>query len=186
MGEELQEFDGYKGVWRTVGGRRIFIRNGEGLSSAMKRSGKFTKSKKSDIIEGAKNIGKLKDEDVSRNVKKGIKDIDNKKYDDGTYDINTKKLVSFNEGYQATFQQLGDKYTDKEFGALVKKYSSMTDGKVYAGKFGGSPEVSFHFKNEKDAIEICEKYNQVSYWDWKTMSEIKNKKYKKGKGNDYA
>lgn len=30
-----------KGVWRTVGGRRIFIADGEDLESAMKKSGKF-------------------------------------------------------------------------------------------------------------------------------------------------
>lgn len=29
------------GVWRTVGGRRIFIKDGEDLSTAMKNSGKF-------------------------------------------------------------------------------------------------------------------------------------------------
>ena len=29
------------GVWRTVGGRRIFIRDGQSLSDAMKKSGKF-------------------------------------------------------------------------------------------------------------------------------------------------
>lgn len=34
------------GVWRTVGGRRIFIRDGEDLSNAMKRSGKFKSTKK--------------------------------------------------------------------------------------------------------------------------------------------
>ena len=37
------------GVWRTVAGRHIFIRNGQSLSSAMKKSGKFknaTKNKK--------------------------------------------------------------------------------------------------------------------------------------------
>ena len=42
--------DGYTGVWRTVGGRRIFIRNGESLDVAMQRSGKFG-NKKSNIIE---------------------------------------------------------------------------------------------------------------------------------------
>lgn len=186
MAEDLVEFEGYRGRWRTVGGRRIFIRDKEGLVSAMKRSGKFTKKQKSDIIDSTKNVGKGKSEDIAKDVKSKVKEISSDKYEDGTYDINTKKAVEFNDGYQATFQQLGDKYTDKEFGELINKYSSMTDGKVYAGKFGGSPEVSFHFKNEKDAIEICEKYNQVSYWDWKTMSEIKNKKYKKGRGNDYA
>lgn len=34
------------GVWRTVGGRRIFIRDGQSLASAMKSSGKFGKKKK--------------------------------------------------------------------------------------------------------------------------------------------
>lgn len=33
------------GVWRTVGGRRIFIKDGEDLESAMKNSGKFEKKK---------------------------------------------------------------------------------------------------------------------------------------------
>jgi hypothetical protein len=31
------------GVWRTVGGRRIFIKDGEDLETAMKKSGKFKK-----------------------------------------------------------------------------------------------------------------------------------------------
>lgn len=35
-----------KGVWRTVGGRRIFIKDGEDLSTAMKESGKFNTTKK--------------------------------------------------------------------------------------------------------------------------------------------
>lgn len=30
------------GVWRTIGGRRIFIKNGQDLKSAMKESGKFS------------------------------------------------------------------------------------------------------------------------------------------------
>lgn len=33
--------DDIGGVWRTVGGRRIFIKDGEDLSTAMKESGKF-------------------------------------------------------------------------------------------------------------------------------------------------
>lgn len=34
------------GVWRTIGGRRVFIKEGQSLSDAMKESGKFPKSKK--------------------------------------------------------------------------------------------------------------------------------------------
>src|SRR5574344_1181087 len=34
------------GVWRTVGGRRIFIKEGQSLSDAMRNSGKFENSQK--------------------------------------------------------------------------------------------------------------------------------------------
>lgn len=36
------------GVWRTVGGRRIFIKEGQDLASAMKESGKFSEEGKND------------------------------------------------------------------------------------------------------------------------------------------
>jgi len=39
----MAEFNGKQGVWRTVGGRRIFIVNGQDLPTAMKESGKFKK-----------------------------------------------------------------------------------------------------------------------------------------------
>ena len=43
-------FNGKTGVWRTVGGRRIFIATGESLEEAMRKSGKFGKSSKSSTI----------------------------------------------------------------------------------------------------------------------------------------
>lgn len=45
--------DDIGGVWRTVGGRRIFIKDGQDLASAMKESGKF-KSNKINQIESLK------------------------------------------------------------------------------------------------------------------------------------
>lgn len=35
-----------KGVWRTIGGRRVFIKEGQDLASAMKESGKFKSARK--------------------------------------------------------------------------------------------------------------------------------------------
>lgn len=189
------------GVWRTVGGRRIFIKDGQSVQDAMKKSGKFdnvrkknqkedkkeSKEKNKNFTEKDENdIIKKDSEELTKYINDNVKELGSSKYEDGTYNINSKESVNFENGFQATFQQLGDKYSDKEFGDLVKKYSEMTDGKVYAGKFGGSPEISFHFDNEEDAIKICNEFNQVSYWDWKNMKEIKNKNYKKGKGNDYV
>lgn len=50
------------GVWRTVGGRRIFIKDGEDLETAMKNSGKFVNKKekwdKNKIMERYRQIKK--------------------------------------------------------------------------------------------------------------------------------
>lgn len=42
----MKKYDETEGVWRTVGGRRIFIKNGQSLSEAMIESGKFPKRSK--------------------------------------------------------------------------------------------------------------------------------------------
>ena len=39
-----KKYDESEGVWRTIGGRRVFIRKGQSLSEAMKDSGKFKKT----------------------------------------------------------------------------------------------------------------------------------------------
>lgn len=44
------------GVWRTFGGRRVFIKNGQDLATAMKESGKF---KKQGILNNADINNKL-------------------------------------------------------------------------------------------------------------------------------
>ena len=41
----MKKYDEKDGVWRTIGGRKVFIRNGQSLKDAMKESGKFEKQK---------------------------------------------------------------------------------------------------------------------------------------------
>ena len=41
MAKDLVEFNGKKGVWRTISGRKVFIAEGESLRDAMRTSGKF-------------------------------------------------------------------------------------------------------------------------------------------------
>lgn len=38
------------GVWRTIGGRRVFIKDGQSLTDAMRESGKFSDSEKADKV----------------------------------------------------------------------------------------------------------------------------------------
>ena len=47
----MKKYDEKDGVWRTVGGRRIFIKNGQSLSDAMIKSGKFKRYIDSDSID---------------------------------------------------------------------------------------------------------------------------------------
>lgn len=54
-----KDIEGYEGVWRTIRGNRVFIRTGEGLESAMKRSGKFGKEKsKENIVKQINDLSK--------------------------------------------------------------------------------------------------------------------------------
>ena len=55
----MAEFNGKQGVWRTIGGRKVFIVNGQDLPTAMKLSGKFTKEKTPKIEEEEKNMGDI-------------------------------------------------------------------------------------------------------------------------------
>ena len=69
-------FDDGDGVWRTIGGKHIFIRDGESLSSAMKRSGKFKlSSKKKEVKDESKSFN-----DLANETNKGLTKDENKKF----------------------------------------------------------------------------------------------------------
>lgn len=61
------KIDGVQGVWRTIGGRRVFIKDGQNLSDAMKESGKFKLSKKQ------KEAGDRLNEKARKNAEDDIK-----------------------------------------------------------------------------------------------------------------
>ena len=65
------------GVWRTVGGRRIFIRDGQSLSDAMKSSGKFKgKTAKQKVEEGKKKLAEsYSDEELDQEIKSYQKEL---------------------------------------------------------------------------------------------------------------
>ena len=54
----MKDEQGFEGVWRTVRGRRVFIRSGEELGKAMERSGKFKnlKMSKEEILNQYRRI----------------------------------------------------------------------------------------------------------------------------------
>ena len=64
----MAEHNGVSGVWRTVGGRKVFIEDGEDLETAMKKSGKFKKAEKSEEEELKDVMDKIKEEMEDQNL----------------------------------------------------------------------------------------------------------------------
>lgn len=67
-------YNGEEGIFRTIGGRKIFIRDGESLSSAMQRSGKF-KTQKNENEHDFKKLNKQIDEENNKKADETIKGI---------------------------------------------------------------------------------------------------------------
>ena len=54
--------DDIGGVWRTIGGRRVFIKDGQDLASAMKESGKFNNQKQQELKKAKEKMEELERE----------------------------------------------------------------------------------------------------------------------------
>lgn len=172
--------------WFTMNGKHIPIFEGESKADAVNRSiAKDNEDKKQADIQRnkdeAKKFNAIQVEQskqattqIQSEHRKAIADLSSDKYEDGTYDIKTKKAKEFPNGYQATFCQIGDDYSDKDYAGKVNECLKISsDGNTYAGKFGGTPEISFHCKDKQQAIDYASKNNQVSIWDWENGLTIK-------------
>ena len=93
------------GVWRTVGGRRIFIKDGQDLSDAMKESGKFN-NKKEDELTGHASL-----EEWAKALDRDIYSTE-ESYDDEYETYGEFELAQFEEEIQAIKEFTGFEYSD--------------------------------------------------------------------------
>lgn len=121
--------DDIGGVWRTIGGRRVFIKDGQSMSEAMKESGKF----KNKAL--GKGLNDLKQEEPNgEGVKELFGEDDNKKQiDKETSEMNNKDLKetydtleSNDNSYEAN--KIREEY-DKRYGKQQDDYTP-SDEKV--------------------------------------------------------
>ena len=134
-------------------------------------------------------IEKLRRYFFSRNIYKS--DLSKEKYrhlkrnkenftvkEDGTYDMHSHKKISFNEGYQVSFETNFDHYSNSEYDEIAYKMSLISDNHIYLGVYNSIPEMSFYFNDYELANVISIIFNQTSIWDWSKNDEIKNVYYK--------
>ena len=131
----MEKFNENEGVWRTIGGRRVFIRTGQSLSDAMRESGKFkTKS------------GKVKKEDSSKEVKE--ENIDKE-----------EKNLSRAEKNKGLYEQL-EKEQKKDIPMeltsveLKEKYGTDNVDLINAGK---EKENRVKLKKENTGVQLSQK-----------------------------
>ena len=132
-----QDFDKEDGVWRTVGGRRIFIRNGQSLSDAMKESGKFSRVAKNQELY-------KKTEKESKDIEEKLKDKEDKKTDSNNIEAKDLKegtpyTINYGNGIEKTAIFIG-----KDEDGINRFY----DGEGVEGNFG----LSDKFLNENKMI----------------------------------
>lgn len=149
----MEKFNEGDGVWRTIGGRRVFIRTGQSLSDAMRESGKFkTKS------------GKVKKEDSSKeakeeNIDKEEKNLSRAEKNKGLYEQlekEQKKDISTNDAvkdflqadtgnWNSMNQNQRDKQCEKILNDFEKKYGNKLEDKDFRKEvLDGLEDKNFH------------------------------------------
>lgn len=142
--------------WITIRGNHVFVEDGENPMNAFIRQ------------KGGKTNNYKKEHETA------INELKKDKYEDGTYNLNTMKQINYTNGFQVTFSQIGDNYNDAEYEQKVNEFLKVSSDKIVsAGKFEGTPEISFNVKDKNTAIKLAKKYNQISIWDWKEQKEIR-------------
>lgn len=124
------------GVWRTIGGRRVFIRTGQSLSDAMKESGKFKTKMNEKAVKGAR------EEDLKEQYKDSLNNVSKMEYNGEI----TK------EEYDKAVENINKAYIDKrnEYVGIQKedKFYTRKDGTKEYDPYKGT-----RFEKKYDSVE---------------------------------
>lgn len=125
-----KRYDKEEGVWRTIGGRRVFIKTGQKLSDAMRESGKFKTKMNEEAVKGAR------EEDLKDQHKDSLNNVSKMEYNgEITRDEYDEAIKNINKEYKN--RKVGDKFYTRKDGTkeydpykgtrFEKKYDSMED-----------------------------------------------------------
>lgn len=137
------------GVWRTVGGRRIFIKDGEDLETAMKKSGKFKKEeiKDKNKKETNKNIIDKSTEEFSKKI------MNQDKESAIVFDDNGKQII-FKDGEQHKVEFKGKELEQLKDMNFTHNHPTTSD---YDSTFSKQDLMFAYDNNLKSMITINQK-----------------------------
>lgn len=133
------------GVWRTISGRRVFIRSGQSISSAMKASGKFKKAGKSKTKMQEMAVKGAPEKDLKEQYKQSLNEVSKMEYDGkinkdeyekAVKNINDNYINKRNE-YNGTDTKTGGSKNEFTREELKSKYGTDNTDVINAGKEKG-------------------------------------------------
>lgn len=141
----MASFNDGDGVWRTISGRHIFIRNGQSISSAMKASGKFKKTgrNKKTVSKTPNTISKEEYDKMPRDYKGTLREL-----------VDTAEFRGENKA------ELIKQYTDKGYDvdkdktvlSLEKGGTTLKPVKIEEKSTSNSNEIKYRFKDDNGKI----------------------------------
>ena len=173
------------GVWRTVGGRRIFIKDGEDLETAMKNSGKFGDGTNKDYSK--MNIQQLQqklDKDVeeyfSKNNIKEAEGIKTMGFGDGLKDMDEewkKQQLSYiaelNDDYNSNIMSINYKKDDTTHGSsfiendydmgMLTYQNNLKDKETYTKTMQSNIKTGHLTKVDDNNIEKATTYHEYAH-----------------------
>ena len=169
------------GVWRTVGGRRIFIKDGEDLATAMKNSGKFNNEKtKEEKAEESVLIKQKRDEITKKIVKGGLSEEEYKKLKEEKDKLTEKKKQLDKDLTENDLKEARHRLEQKKYDDKKTKINKVEEDKIYNKLVKDNEnnlnkelnDILGNIEREEDEYGISSQYlDEISS---KTMEKINN------------
>jgi len=87
---------------------------------------------------------------------------------DGTYNLDTMEEVSYEFGYQVSFERPNQ--SNEVITHALELFQTI--GTLHLGVWEGVAEFSIWVESLETAIDLATKYDQDAIWDWENMKPI--------------
>lgn len=146
------------GVWRTVGGRRIFIKDGQDLASAMKESGKFKKkSSKEERAEQSVKIRIQRDELREKLRKGGLSQEEYEKIKNQVKELTAQKKELDKDLTETDLREARHRLEKEKYEKTTPKINKAEEDKIYNKLVeDNDKELEKELKNNLSNIEEYE------------------------------
>lgn len=176
----MKKKDYENGVWRTIGGRRVFIKTGQSLSDAMKESGKF--KKKDEEKRNIKTITQEEYDKLPKDYKGTLKELVDTAEFRGE---NKEELRKFYEKQGFNIEEDKTILENENGGTILRPVKvSKSEDKFYTRKDGTKeydPYKGTRFEKKYDSVEeaIKDPNSALNKYisEKKAKDELKVKRY---------